>query len=106
MRIKKSDLVLVTKGKDRGKQGTVQQTIASKRRVVVEGVGMVKRHMRAQGMRAAEIIEKEMSVSVDNVMLICTHCQAATKVGVKTLGDGSRARAVSYTHLRAHETLR
>ena len=92
MRIKKSDLVLVTKGKDRGKQGTVQQTIASKRRVVVEGVGMVKRHMRAQGMRAAEIIEKEMSVSVDNVMLICTHCQAATKVGVKTLGGGSRAR--------------
>ena len=92
MRIKKSDLVLVTKGKDRGKQGTVQQTIASKRRVVVEGVGMVQRHMRAQGMRAAEIIEKEMSVSVDNVMLICTHCQAATKVGVKTLGDGSRAR--------------
>ena len=92
MRIKKSDLVLVTKGKDRGKQGTVQQTIASKRRVVVEGVGRVKRHMRAQGMRAAEIIEKEMSVSVDNVMLICTHCQAATKVGVKTLGDGSRAR--------------
>ena len=92
MRIKKSYLVLVTKGKDRGKQGTVQQTIASKRRVVVEGVGMVKRHMRAQGMRAAEIIEKEMSVSVDNVMLICTHCQAATKVGVKTLGDGSRAR--------------
>ena len=92
MRIKKSDLVLVTKGKDRGKQGTVQQTIASKRRVVVEGVGMVKRHMRAQGMRAAEIIEKDMSVSVDNVMLICTHCQAATKVGVKTLGDGSRAR--------------
>ena len=92
MRIKNSDLVLVTKGKDRGKQGTVQQTIASKRRVVVEGVGMVKRHMRAQGMRAAEIIEKEMSVSVDNVMLICTHCQAATKVGVKTLGDGSRAR--------------
>ena len=92
MRIKKSDLVLVTKGKDRGKQGTVQQTIASKRRVVVEGVGMVKRHMRAQGMRAAEIIEKEMSGSGDNVMLICTHCQAATKVGVKTLGDGSRAR--------------
>ena len=92
MRIKKSDLVLVTKGKDRGKQGTVQQTIASKRRVVVEGVGMVKPHMRAQGMRAAEIIEKALSVSVDNVMLICTHCQAATKVGVKTLGDGSRAR--------------
>ena len=62
MRIKKNDLVLITKGKDRGKQGTVQQTINSKRKVVVEGVGMVKRHMKAQGMRAAEIIEKEMSV--------------------------------------------
>ena len=92
MRIKKNDLVLITKGKDRGKQGTVQQTINSKRKVVVEGVGMVKRHMKAQGMRAAEIIEKEMSMPIENVRLICTHCQTATKVGVKTLGDGSRAR--------------
>ena len=92
MRIKKSDLVLITKGKDRGKQGTVQQTINSKRKVVVEGVGMVKRHMKAQGMRAAEIIEKEMSMPIENVRLICTQCQAATRVRVETLGDGSRAR--------------
>ena len=89
---KNSDLVLITKGKDRGKQGTVQQIINSKRKVVVEGVGMVKRHMKAQGMRAAEIIEKEMSVSVENVRLICPHCQAATRVRVELLGDGSRAR--------------
>ena len=92
MILKKSDLVLITKGKDRGKQGTVQQTIKSKRRVVVEGVGMVKRHMKAQGMRGAEIIEKEMSVSIENVRLICIHCQAATRVQVKVLGDGGRAR--------------
>ena len=92
MRIKKNDLVLITKGKDRGKQGTVQQTINSKRKVVVEGVGMVKRHMKAQGMRAAEIIEKEMSMPIENVRLICTLCQAASRVRVELLGDGSRAR--------------
>ena len=92
MKIKKGDTVLVITGKDRGKQGTVQQTINSKRKVVVEGVGMVKRHMKAQGMRAAEIIEKEMSMPIENVRLICTHCQAATRVRVETLGDGSRAR--------------
>ena len=48
MRLRKSDSVLVVKGRDRGKQGTVQQVIASKNKVLVEGVNVVKRHMKAR----------------------------------------------------------
>ena len=92
MRLRKSDSVLVIKGRDRGKQGTVQQVIASKNKVLVEGVNVVKRHMKAQGMRGAEIIEKEMPVPAANVMLICTHCQGPTRIASRVLGDNTKAR--------------
>ena len=56
MRIKKDDEVIVIKGRDRGKRGTVQQADPNNERVLVDGVQVVKRHLKAQGMRAAEII--------------------------------------------------
>ena len=92
MKIKKDDTVLITKGRDRGQQGQVQKVLQHKERIIVEGVNLVKRHMRAQGMRAAEIIEKEMPLPASNVMLICTHCLAPTRVEGRVLGDGTKAR--------------
>ena len=92
MKIKKNDNVIVLKGRDRGKQGVVQQVILDKEKVIVDGVNVVKRHMKAQGMRGAEIIEKEMPVPVGNVMLVCTHCQAPVKTATRILGDRTRAR--------------
>ena len=92
MKIKKNDNVILLKGRDRGKQGVVQQVITDKEKIIVDGVNVVKRHMKAQGMRGAEIIEKEMPVPAGNVMLVCTHCQAPTKIATKVLGDRTRAR--------------
>ena len=92
MRIRKNDTVLVTKGKDRGKQGVVQRTFKDQDKVVVEGINIVKRHTKAQGMSGADIVEKEMPLSVSNVMLICPHCLAPTKIAFKELGDGSKGR--------------
>ena len=59
MKIKKGDTVLVITGKDRGRQGAVQEVDVSANKVTVESINIVKRHMKAQGMRAAEIIEKD-----------------------------------------------
>lgn len=92
MKIKKNDNVLVIKGKDKGRQGPVQTVYPSSAKVLVEGINIVKRHRKAQGMAAAEIIEKELPVTVANVMLICPHCQKPVKVSNSTLGDGSKAR--------------
>lgn len=93
MRIKKDDEVIVIKGRDRGKRGTVQQADPQKQRVLVDGVQVVKRHLKAQGMRAAEIIEKESFIPVSNVALICPHCQNPARVNKSTLDDGTKGRS-------------
>ena len=92
MKIKKNDNVLVIKGKDKGRQGEVQRVIPGTQKVLVEGINIVKRHRKAQGMSAAEIVEKELPVSVSNVMLVCTHCQKPSKTSARIMGDGSKAR--------------
>jgi large subunit ribosomal protein L24 len=92
MKIRKNDNVLVIKGKDKGRQGPVQSVFPGSGKVLVEGINIVKRHRKAQGMSGAEIVEKELPVAVANVMLVCTHCQKPAKVSNRIMGDGSKGR--------------
>lgn len=93
-RLKRDDEVMVVRGRDKGKRGKVQRVIAKKDQVMVEGVNMVTRHQRAgvQGGRQAGIITKEMPIDASKLMPICPSCDKPTRVGSKTLEDGSRAR--------------
>jgi len=93
MKIRSQDLIQVIKGRDRGKQGRVQQIIAEKNRVLVEGINLVKRHTKATGgVRQAGIIQKELPIQVSNVILVCTHCNKPTRIGSRDMPDGTRAR--------------
>lgn len=93
MKIRKDDTVLVIAGKDRGKKGKVRQSLPKKSRVLVEGVSMVKRHMRPRGRaRQAGIIEREAPIHVSNIMLLCTKCNRPTRIGFRFLEDGSKVR--------------
>jgi large subunit ribosomal protein L24 len=93
MKLRAEDNVLVIKGRDRGKQARVIQTLESKGKVLVEGVNVVMRHTKPTGtVRQAGIIQKEMPIQVANVMLMCTHCNSPTKVGIRVLADGTKAR--------------
>ena len=93
MKIRKDDTVLVIAGKDRGKKGKVSRSLPGEGRVSVEGVNMVKRHMRPRGTtRQAGIIEMEAPINVSNVMLLCTKCNKPARVGFRSLEDGSKAR--------------
>lgn len=93
MKIRKDDTVLVIAGKDKGKKGSVRQSLPKESRVVVDGVNKVKRHMRPRGtVRQAGIIEREAPLHVSNVMLLCTKCNQPTRVGFRFLEDGSRVR--------------
>ena len=68
MKIKRGDMVKVITGRDRGKEGKVIRVIPSKDRVLVEGVNMVKRHVKARSQKQkGGIIEKEASLHVSNV---------------------------------------
>ena len=92
-RIKRDDLVLITSGKERGKQGQVREVLIRQQRVVIQGLNMVKRHRRqqAQGTQAG-IIEKEAPIHVSNVKLICRACQKPTRVTFRIRSDGVKVR--------------
>jgi len=97
MKIKKGDTVLIITGKDRGKQGTVSRAMPQDDKVIVEGLNIVKKHVRPQGQtRQGGVIEKAMPIQVSNTMLICTECGEPTRVALdrRPLGTDQKLRPV------------
>ena len=95
MRIKRDDQVLVISGKDKGKRGSVIRILVDKNRVVVEGVNMVTRHIKAQpGVAQTGIVQGEGSIAISNVMLIDPESGLAGRAGQKVLEDGTKVRMV------------
>jgi large subunit ribosomal protein L24 len=93
MNIRKNDTVLVIAGKDSGKKGKVRFVYPKKKRIIVESINFIKRHARPTGQaRQAGIIEREESIDISNVMLLCEKCHNPARVGIKTLEDGKRVR--------------
>ena len=97
MRIRTDDQVLITSGKDKGKQGKVIRVDPKRRRVFVEGANIVKRHQRPRSMSDAQtgqagIIEKEGPIDVSNVILVDPTDNKPTRVGVRVDDDGKRVR--------------
>jgi large subunit ribosomal protein L24 len=95
LKIKKDDTVKVITGKYKGKTGRVLDVIRETGRVLVEGVGMVKRHTRPNPSKQIKggIAERESSIAVSNVMIV-TSGGVATRVGYKVEGVGPAARRV------------
>ena len=91
MKIKKGDQVIVTTGRDKGKQGEVLRAMPKTNKVVVQGVNMVKRHTRPSQTNAGGIISKEAPIDVSNVALIDPETGKATRVGFKIV-DGEKVR--------------
>jgi len=99
MKIRKNDTVLVIAGKDRGKKGKVRFAYPEDERLLVEGINFIKRHTRARGVvRQAGIIEREASIHVSDVMLLCNKCNHPTRVGFHFLEDGRKVRVCRSCH--------
>lgn len=95
MNIKKGDTVLITTGKDKGKQGLVSRAMPQINKVVVEGLNMVKKHVKPQGQtRQGGVIDKAMPIHVSNTMLICSECGKPTRVGHERRVINDKDRAV------------
>jgi large subunit ribosomal protein L24 len=93
MKIKKEDTVLVIAGKDKGKKGKVRQIMPKGNVLIIEGVNIIKRHMKPRGQaRQAGIIEREAPLQISNVMLLCPKCNKPVRIQSKTLEDGKRVR--------------
>ncbi len=99
MKIRKDDNVLVIAGKDRGKKGKVRFAYPDDKRVIIEGVNLIKKNVKAiRDVRQAGIIEREAPINSSNVMLLCSKCNKPTRVGIQVLQDGSRTRVCRVCH--------
>ena len=99
LKIRRDDTVRVIAGKDRGRTGRVKSVDPKKQKVYVEGVNIVKRHIKPRTLRDTQraqelggIIEKEGPIHVSNVMLLDPKENKPTRVGIERGDDGSRRR--------------
>ena len=93
MNIRKDDNVMVMTGDDAGTTGRVLRVLTDKRKIVVEGVNKVYKHVRPnrrnpQGGR----LSKEMAIDVSNVQVVCGSCRKAVRVGRRYTAEGRKER--------------
>lgn len=93
-KIKKGDEVLVITGKSKGAQGKVLKVLIAEQRVLVEGVNLVKKHLKPNPNTNTKggIVERESPLHISNVALFEPVSKKAAKVGFKTLEDGRKVR--------------
>ncbi|MDQ4060000.1 MAG: 50S ribosomal protein L24 [Pseudomonadota bacterium] len=92
LKIKKGDRVIVRTGKDKGKIGEVLRVMPKENRAIVQGVNLVKRHQRQTAAQEGGIISKEASIHISNLAHVDPTDGKATRVGWKTLEDGTKVR--------------
>jgi large subunit ribosomal protein L24 len=93
LRIKKNDTAVVLSGKNKGKRGRVISVNPSKEAVMIEGVNVIKRHMKPSKSNAqGGIIEKEAPVHISNTMLVCPKCSKPTRIGSSVLESDKKTR--------------
>jgi large subunit ribosomal protein L24 len=92
--LKRGDQVRVVTGRDRGKTGRVLAVNPGTRTITVEHAGMIKRHTRPNPSKNVKggIVEKEGSLPISNVQLLCPACNKGTRIGHKVLPDGTKER--------------
>lgn len=93
-KIKVNDLVVVVSGKNKGASGKVLRVIAGGQRVIIEGVNLIKKHVRPNPDAGVQggILEKEAPVHISNVAMFNPVTGKPDKIGIKVLLDGRRVR--------------
>ena len=92
MFLKTGDKVRVITGKDKGKEGTINKTLAKENRVIVEGINKIKKHQKPSNSNPnGGIVDAEAPIQASNVMLIDPSTNEPTRVGFKVV-DGKKVR--------------
>lgn len=91
-KIRSGDIVRMLTGKDKNKTGKILRAFPKERKVIVEGLNLVKKHQRPrrQGQKG-QVILVPRPVDVSNVMLICKNCNKPSRMGIGII-DGKKVR--------------
>ena len=92
MNLKVGDKVVVIAGSDKGKEGKIIKTLRSQNRVVVEGVHIVKKHVKPNGQESGGIVEVEAPIHASNVMIVDPKTKKRTRIGHTTDKNGKKVR--------------
>lgn len=92
MNFKKGDKVVVISGKDKGKEGTITHVLRNENRVVVEGINVVKKHVKGNGQTSGSINEVEAPIHASNVMIVDPKTKKPTRIGHSIDKDGKKIR--------------
>jgi large subunit ribosomal protein L24 len=92
MKIKTDDQVLIIAGNDKGKKGKVIRSIPDKKRIIVEGIALVKKHVKPKKSgQKGQVVSAPRSINISNVELVCSKCGKATRVGYEIV-EGKKYR--------------
>ena len=94
MKIRNNDKVMIISGKDKSKVGKVVKILKDKNKVLVEGLNMVKRHVKPNPYKQEQggIKDMETPVHISNVKVICDACTNPTKIGYRHTEDDKKIR--------------
>lgn len=92
-KIRRDDIVHCIKGKDSGKTGKVIKVFPDEGKLIVEGLNVVKKHLRRrQQDQQSGIVNIEVPISSSNVMFFCRTCNRPVRIGYKLLSDKTKTR--------------
>ena len=98
LHVKKGDTVIVLSGKDKGKKGKVLEVSPKERKVIVENVNMVTKHVKPRKMGdQGGIVKAEGAMYACKVMLVCPKCGKPSRIAHKILNDGTKQRLCKNT---------
>ena len=92
MNFKKGDKVVVIAGSSKGKEGQITNVLRAENKVVIEGVNIVKKHMKGNGQTAGSIVEMEAPINASNVMMIEPKTKKRTRIGHTVDKKGKKIR--------------
>lgn len=92
MNLKTGDKVVVIAGKDKGKEGLIKKTLKADNKVIVEGINMIKKHIKPNGGTAGSIEEMEAPIHASNVMIIDPKTKKGTRIGHTVDKNGKKIR--------------
>jgi large subunit ribosomal protein L24 len=93
LKIKKNDTVRVISGRDKGKQGKVTQVFPTRGLLVVEGINLRTKHLRAQkGSKTGSKVQYAAPLTISKLAVICPQCGKTTRVRITQAPDGKKIR--------------
>lgn len=93
MKIRRGDTVMIIAGKERGKRGQVLRVLPKSLRVVIDGLNIVKRHLKPRPKYPqGGVVEFPAPINSSNVLLVCSQCGKPMRVSLKLAEDGTKIR--------------